>query len=73
MYAVIQTGENSSLEGDYLARIREDCRRGAEMELDKVLMIADGDNIKVGLHLCVEGWQGFSHRQIPWQGKSQHC
>ena len=37
------------------------------MQLDKVLMIADGDNVKVGA-LCGRR-EGFGHRQIQWQGQ----
>ena len=50
MYAVIQTGgkQYRVSEGDTLRVEKIGAEEGAEMELDKVLMIADGDNIKVG-------------------------
>ncbi|MCB1881505.1 MAG: 50S ribosomal protein L21 [Gammaproteobacteria bacterium] len=50
MYAVIQTGgkQYRVSEGDTLRVEKLGAEEGAEMELDKVLMIADGDNIKVG-------------------------
>jgi len=50
MYAVIQTGgkQYRVSEGDVLRVEKLGAEEGAEMELDKVLMIADGDNVKVG-------------------------
>jgi len=50
MYAVIQTGgkQYRVSEGDVLRVEKIGAEEGAEMELDKVLMIADGDNVKVG-------------------------
>ena len=50
MYAVIQTGgkQYRVSEGDILRVEKLGAEEGAEMELDKVLMIADGDNVKVG-------------------------
>lgn len=50
MYAVIQTGgkQYRVSEGDTLRVEKLGAEEGAEMELDKVLMIADGDNVKVG-------------------------
>ncbi|MCB1751783.1 MAG: 50S ribosomal protein L21 [Gammaproteobacteria bacterium] len=50
MYAVIQTGgkQYRVSEGDILRVEKLGAEAGAEMELDKVLMIADGDNVKVG-------------------------
>jgi large subunit ribosomal protein L21 len=50
MYAVIQTGgkQYRVSEGDILRVEKLGADEGAEMELDKVLMIADGDNVKVG-------------------------
>ena len=50
MYAVIQTGgkQYRVSEGDILRIEKLGADEGVEMELDKVLMIADGDNIKVG-------------------------
>lgn len=50
MYAVIQTGgkQYRVSEGSKL-RIEKICAEtGAEVNLDKVLMVADGDSIKVG-------------------------
>jgi large subunit ribosomal protein L21 len=50
MYAVIQTGgkQYRVAEGDTLRVEKLGAEEGAELELDRVLMIADGDNIKVG-------------------------
>ena len=50
MYAVIQTGgkQYRVSEGDVLRVEKIGAEEGAEMELDKVLMVADGDNVKVG-------------------------
>ncbi|MCP4287794.1 MAG: 50S ribosomal protein L21 [Gammaproteobacteria bacterium] len=50
MYAVIQTGgkQYRVSEGDILRVEKLGADEGAAMELDKVLMIADGDNVKVG-------------------------
>ena len=47
MYAVIQTGgkQYRVSEGDILRVEKLGAEAGAEMELDKVLMIADGDNV----------------------------
>jgi large subunit ribosomal protein L21 len=50
MYAVIQTGgkQYRVSEGDTLKVEKLGAEEGAAVELDKVLMVADGDNIKVG-------------------------
>ena len=50
MYAVIQTGgkQYRVAEGDTLKVEKLGADEGAGVEIDKVLMIADGDNIKVG-------------------------
>ncbi len=50
MYAVIQTGgkQYRVSQGDKLRVERLAVDEGAEVELDKVLMIADGDDLKVG-------------------------
>lgn len=50
MYAVIQTGgkQYRVSEGDILRVEKLGAEEGSEMELDKVLMIADGEEIKVG-------------------------
>ena len=50
MYAVIQTGgkQYRVAEGSTLKVEKLVADEGASIELDKVLMIADGDNIKVG-------------------------
>ncbi len=50
MYAVIQTGgkQYRVSEGDILRVEKLSAEEGAGLELDKVLMVADGDNIKVG-------------------------
>lgn len=50
MYAVIQTGgkQYRVSEGDTLKVEKLSADEGASLDLEKVLMIADGDNIKVG-------------------------
>ncbi len=50
MYAVIQTGgkQYRVSEGDVLKVERLGVEEGATVELDKVLMIADGDDVRVG-------------------------
>ncbi len=50
MYAVIQTGgkQYRVSEGDVLRVEKIKAEEGAAVELDKVLMIADGDDVKVG-------------------------
>lgn len=50
MYAVIVTGgkQHRVTQGETLKVEKLDAEEGAEIELDKVLMVADGDNIKIG-------------------------
>ncbi len=50
MYAVIQTGgkQYRVSKGDILRVEKIDSEEGATVDLDKVLMVADGDDIKVG-------------------------
>ena len=50
MYAVIQTGgkQYRVAEGDTLKVEKLDVETGSDVELDKVLMVADGDEVKVG-------------------------
>jgi len=50
MYAVIETGgkQYRVAEGDKLHVEKLDVETGASVDLDKVLMIADGDSIKLG-------------------------
>ncbi|MEA3276169.1 MAG: 50S ribosomal protein L21 [Pseudomonadota bacterium] len=50
MYAVIQTGgkQYRVAEGDVLKIEKIAADEGASVELDKVLMVADGDDVKVG-------------------------
>ncbi|OOZ36752.1 50S ribosomal protein L21 [Solemya velesiana gill symbiont] len=50
MYAVIQTGgkQYRVSEGDTLKVEKLGTEEGSSVELDKVLMVADGDDIKVG-------------------------
>jgi len=56
MYAVISTGgkQHRLTQGEVLRVEKLDAEEGASVELDKVLMIADGDNINIGTPL-VEG------------------
>jgi large subunit ribosomal protein L21 len=50
MYAVIQTGgkQYRVSEGDTLKVEKLVADEGASVEIDKVLMVADGDDVKVG-------------------------
>ena len=50
MYAVIQTGgkQHRVSEGDTVKVEKLAAEEGASVELDKVLMIADGDDIRIG-------------------------
>jgi len=50
MYAVIQTGgkQYRVAEGDTLRIEKLAADEGATVEIDKVLMVADGDNVRVG-------------------------
>jgi large subunit ribosomal protein L21 len=50
MYAVIQTGgkQHRVSEGDTLRVEKLAAEQGAAVELDKVLLVADGDDVKVG-------------------------
>ncbi|RDH85377.1 MAG: 50S ribosomal protein L21 [endosymbiont of Escarpia spicata] len=50
MYAVIQTGgkQYRVSEGDTVKVEKLNADQGASVELDKVLMVADGEDIKVG-------------------------
>jgi len=50
MYAVIQTGgkQYRVAQGSTLKVEKIDADAGASIELDKVLMVADGDDVKVG-------------------------
>ncbi|WP_419641671.1 50S ribosomal protein L21, partial [Thiolapillus sp.] len=50
MYAVIQTGgkQYRVSEGMTLKVEKINAEEGSSVELDKVLMVADGDNVQVG-------------------------
>jgi large subunit ribosomal protein L21 len=50
MYAVIQTGgkQYRVSEGDTVKVEKLDVEEGASVDLDKVMMVADGDDVKVG-------------------------
>jgi len=50
MYAVVQTGgkQYRVAEGDTLKIEKIAAAEGASVELDKVLVVADGDDVKVG-------------------------
>ena len=50
MYAVVKTGgkQYKVAEGQYLKVEKLDGNEGDNVELDQVLMIADGDNLKIG-------------------------
>ena len=57
MYAVIKTGgkQYKVSEGDTLKVELIDAEEGASIEIDQVLLVADGDNIKVGTPLLEGG------------------
>ncbi|NCA88508.1 MAG: 50S ribosomal protein L21 [Gammaproteobacteria bacterium] len=57
MYAVIQTGgkQYRVAEGDTLRVELLSVEAGADIELDKVLMVADGDQVKVGTPYLADG------------------
>jgi len=56
MYAVVKTGgkQYRVAQGEYLKVEKLEGNEGDTIELDQVLMIADGDNLKIGAPL-VEG------------------
>jgi large subunit ribosomal protein L21 len=70
MYAVIQTGgkQYRVSEGDKIKVEMLTADEGASIELDKVLMIADGDNVKVGAPY-VEGGKVTATVQSHGRGK----
>lgn len=51
MYAVIQSGgkQHRVAEGQTIRLEKLDLEAGASVDFDKVLMVADGENIKVGV------------------------
>lgn len=57
MYAVIATGgkQYRVTEGETLKVEKIAADEGAEIELDQVLMVADGDNIQVGTPVLEKG------------------
>lgn len=57
MYAVVSTGgkQYKVAQGDVCRVEKLDAEEGASVELDKVLMIADGDNINIGTPLVDGG------------------
>ncbi len=67
MYAVIQTGgkQYRVAEGDTLKVEKISADEGASVELDKVLMVADGEDVKVGKPYRRRR-QGHGDGQDPW-------
>ncbi len=57
MYAVIKTGgkQYRVVEGQTLKVEKLNVEKGNSIELDEVLMVADGDNIKIGAPLVAGG------------------
>lgn len=53
MYAIIETGgkQYKVQEGDFIFVEKLDVEAGAAVTLDKVLVVADGDDVKVGAPL----------------------
>ena len=50
MYAVVESGgrQYKAIEGQAITVERLPYEAGSEIELDRVLLIADGDNVKIG-------------------------
>ena len=73
MYAVIQTGgkQYRVSEGSTLKVEKIDAEEGASVALDKVLMIADGDDLKVGAPY-VEGGNVTATVKSRGKGKKVH-
>ena len=73
MYAVIQTGgkQYRVSEGSTLKVEKIDAEEGASVALDKVLMIADGDDLKVGAPY-VEGGNVTATVKSHGKGKKVH-
>ena len=62
MYAVFKTGgkQYRASEGDVITVEKIEAEKGATVELDQVLMVGEGEDVKVGTPL--PGWrQGVSH------------
>jgi len=57
MYAVVSTGgkQHRVTQGEVLRVEKLDAEEGASVELDKVLMIADGDKVNIGTPLVKGG------------------
>jgi len=57
MYAVVKTGgkQYRVTQGEYLKVEKLEGNEGDSIELDQVLMIADGDNLKIGAPLLDGG------------------
>lgn len=57
MYAVIQTGgkQYRVAEGQYLKVEKLDIEEGGSLDIDKVLMVANGDDVKIGAPYIVGG------------------
>lgn len=57
MYAVVKTGgkQYKVAEGQYLKVEKIDGNEGDSIELDQVLMIADGENLKIGTPMLESG------------------
>ncbi len=57
MYAVVSTGgkQYKLTQGEVLRVEKLDAEEGASVELDKVLMIADGDKVNIGTPLVKGG------------------
>lgn len=70
MYAVIKTGgkQYKVAEGQTVRVEKLDAEQGAAVEFDQVLMIADGDNLKVGAPV-VEGAKVIA--EVAAQGRAK--
>ena len=73
MYAVIQTGgkQYRVAQGSTLKVEKIDAEEGASVELDKVLMVADGDDIQLGAPY-VDGGKVTATIKAHGRGKKVH-
>ena len=73
MYAVIQTGgkQYRVAQGSTLKIEKIDAEEGASVELDKVLMVADGDDIQLGAPY-VDGGKVTATIKAHGRGKKVH-
>ncbi len=73
MYAVFATGgkQYRASEGDVIRVEKLDVEEGATVELDRVLMIGDGEDVKVGTPV-IEGGKVTATVRAQGRGKKVH-